>query len=231
MKPHLIGRMAILCLVTIMIITLSVGGSVMSQERPEKSIQLPKPSRKGGLPLEQTLSARRSVRQYESEPLTLEQVGQLLWAAQGITHARGFRTTPSAGALYPLETYVIAGNVEGLDAGVYHYAPHGHSLTPKGIGDKRNDLARAALGQSAVKNAPATFLFTAFYERTTVRYGQRGIQYVHMEAGHSAQNIALQAVSISLGTVMIGAFQDDSVKNLLHLSPGEIPLYLIPVGR
>lgn len=230
MKLQWIARMAIFCLVTFLM-TLSVGGPVMSQERTEKSVQLPEPSLDGGVSVERTLAERRSVRQYASEPLTLEQLGQLLWAGQGITHARGFRTAPSAGALYPLETYVIVGHVEGLDAGVYHYTPHSHSLTPRQTGDKRDDLARAALGQSPVRNAPVTFVFTAFYERTTVRYGKRGIQYVHMEVGHAGQNVALQAVSLGLGTVMIGAFQDDSVKSLLRLSADEIPLYLIPVGR
>lgn len=202
----------------------------MPQVQKESPITLPTPSLEGKVSLEATLAQRRSVRQYGEGPLTLEQISQLLWAAQGVTHPRGFRTAPSAGALYPLETYVIVGRVEGLPPGVYHYAPHSHSLARKAAADKRDELSRAALGQSPVRNAPATLLFTAFYERTTGRYGQRGIQYVHMEAGHAAQNVTLQAVSLGLGTVVIGAFQDDAVKKLLDLDAMEIPLYLIPVG-
>lgn len=203
----------------------------MSHDRKDPSIQLPKPSLEGRLSLEQTLLQRRSVRQYGESPLTLPEISQLLWAAQGVTHARGFRTAPSAGALYPLETYVVVGRVTGLPEGVYHYSPHSHALTRKLEGDRRDELSRAALGQSPVKNAPASIVFTAFHDRTTGRYGQRGIQYVHMEAGHAAQNVSLQAVSLGLGTVVIGAFQDDAVKGVLALDSRETPLYVIPVGR
>ncbi len=212
-------------------LTLIMGAETMSQEKQENTIQLPQPSHDGEVSLEQTLLERRSVRQYGPEPLTLQEVSQLLWAAQGITHARGFRTAPSAGALYPLETYVVVGNVKDLQPGIYHYAPHSHSLTLKMDGDKRDQLARAALGQSSVRMAQATMVFSAVYDRTMARYGQRGIQYTHMEAGHAAQNVTLQAVALGLGSVMIGAFQDDAVKKLMHLDGAETPLYLIPMGR
>ncbi len=212
-------------------LTLFMGAESMSQEKQANAIQLSQPSREGEVSLEQTLVERRSVRQYGDEPLALEEVSQLLWAAQGVTHPRGFRTAPSAGALYPLETYVVVGNVKDLQPGIYHYAPHSHSISLKMDGDKRDELARAALGQSPVRNAPATIFFSGVYDRTMKRYGERGVQYVHMEAGHAAQNVALQAVSLGLGSVMIGAFQDDAVKKLMRLPEAETPLYLIPVGR
>src|SRR5690606_4375366 len=141
---------------------------------------------------EQTLSTRRSVREYSDAPLILAQVSQLLWAAQGITHPGGFRTAPSAGARYPLETYLIAGKVSGLQTGIYQYVPHSHTLVAKALGEKRVALSQAALQQRAVSQAPVTILLAAVYTRTTGRYGERGMRYVHMEAGHAAQNVALQ---------------------------------------
>lgn len=202
----------------------------MSQDRQENTIRLPAAVHHGTVSLEQALLQRRSVRQYNDEPLPLEKASQLLWAAQGVTHASGFRTAPSAGALYPLETYLIAGKVTGLDAGVYLYDPRRHALVRKALGEKRGDLSRAALGQLPVGRAPATILLAAVYDRTTGKYGRRGVRYVRMEAGHAAQNIALQAVSLDLGAVFIGAFEDDLVKQVVGLGALETPLYLLPVG-
>ena len=174
---------------------------------------------------------RRSVRSYADEPLTLAEISQLLWAAQGITSPGGGRTAPSAGALYPLEVYLLAGEVTELPAGVYHYISKEHALIPVAEGDHRQALYEAALSQNAVKDAAAVMVITAVYERTTVKYGGRGIQYVHMEAGTAAQNIYLQVVSLDLGTVFIGAFHDDQVKRILRLGKDEIPLAILPVGR
>ena len=174
---------------------------------------------------------RRSVRNYTGEPLTLAEVSQLLWAAQGITSPSGGRTAPSAGALYPLEIYLLAGEVTDLPAGIYHYLPVEHALNPVVGGDQRQVLYEAALSQSAVKDAAAVIVITAVYERTTVKYGERGFQYVYIEVGSAAQNIYLQAFSLDLGTVFIGAFHDDQVKLILQLSGDETPLGIMPVGR
>lgn len=196
-----------------------------------ESIKLPDPILKGDTSIEEALVERRSVREFTNEPLTLTEISQLLWAAQGITHPGGYRTAPSAGALYPLEVYLVAGNVNDLPAGVYRYDPQGHALEKISEGDKRSMLSQAALGQEAVKNGAAVIVITAVYERTTVKYGDRGIQYVHMEVGSAAENIYLQAAALDLGTVFIGAFSDEEVKEVLGLPAEEQPLCIMPVGR
>ena len=194
-------------------------------------IKLPEPRYDSETSIEKALLERRSVRDYKDEPLTLIEVSQLLWAAQGITDPGGFRTAPSAGALYPLELYVVAGNVNDLPDGIYKYKPHGHELARVVEGDKRTELCNAALDQPPVKDAAAVIVFSAVYERTTGKYGERGIRYVHIEAGHAAQNIYLQAVSLNLGTVVIGAFDDEEVKKVLNTGDEEQPLYIMPVGK
>jgi len=206
-------------------------GECMDGEKMPKMIQLPQPRYHSSLSVESTLEKRRSVRRYLDEPLTLGEISQLLWAAQGITHFRGFRTAPSAGALYPLELYIAVGNVTDLGEGIYKYDPREHGLSKIVEGDQRAALSRAALNQGAVKNAPAVIVFCAVYRRVTVKYGQRGMRYVFMEVGHSAQNVCLQAVSLNLGTVTIGAFNDRQVKKITACRPDEEPLYMMPVGR
>jgi len=200
-------------------------------------IELPEPRRSGTLSVEEAIQRRRSIRAYREEPLTLSHLSQLLWAAQGITdERRGYRAAPSAGALYPLELYVVVGEggveMEGgfLEAGVYHYQPQNHALRFLLSGDLRRELASVALGQMFIADAPAVIVFTAIYERTTSRYGSRGRRYVHLEAGHAAQNVYLQAEALELGTVVVGAFQDGRVKELLELDREE-PLYLMPIGH
>ena len=197
----------------------------------ETTIKLPEPRYESDISIEQSLIQRRSIRSYTNDPLTLQDVAQLLWAAQGITDPRGFRTAPSAGALYPLEVYVVCGDVQDLPLGVYGYEPDGHQLMRIMDGDKRAEFAGAALGQSSVKEGAIAFVFTALYERTTTKYGDRGIMYVHIEAGHAAQNLCLQATALGLGVVTVGAFHDEEVTKLLHLPADEQPLYIIPVGR
>jgi SagB-type dehydrogenase family enzyme len=195
-------------------------------------IQLPEPRYQSETSLEEALSQRRSIRAYSGDNLTLEEVSQLLWAAQGITDPEGKkRTAPSAGALYPLELYIVVGDVEGLDKGVYRFIPQGHELVKVRDGDLRAELADAALGQGSVRAAAIDLVFTAVYERTTAKYNERGIRYVHMEAGHAAQNVYLQAVALDLGTVTIGAFGDAEVKQIMHLEEQEDPLYIMSVGR
>ncbi|RLC70773.1 MAG: nitroreductase [Chloroflexi bacterium] len=199
--------------------------------QPSVEVRLPSPELKGKVSVEEALLKRRSVRDYRDEPLTLEEVSQLLWAAQGITDPRGFRAAPSAGATYPLETYLVVGRVEGLAPGLYHYDPAKHRLVKLNDQDLRVELAAAALGQEWVKEAAVDIVFAAVYERTTQRYGNRGIRYVHMEVGHVGQNVYLEAVALGLGTVVIGAFYDDQVKKVLDLPEDEHPLYIMPVGR
>lgn len=195
------------------------------------SIALPTPVYESKMSVEHALLERRSVREYDAEPLTLTEISQLLWAAQGITHPDGLRTTPSAGALYPLEVYLVAGDVVDLPDGVYRYMPEGHELRLVLEGDRRKELSRAALGQSAILEAPSVIVIAAVYERTKVKYGERGVQYVHIEVGCASENIYLQAVSLGLGTVFIGAFHDDQVSETLHLGADSQPLGLMPVGR
>jgi SagB-type dehydrogenase family enzyme len=197
----------------------------------ENVVQLPEPRLGGPVSLEKALQSRRSVRHFKDEPITLAQVSQLLWAAQGITGSGRFRTAPSAGALYPLEIHLVAGKVEGLAAGVYRYVPQGHQLQRTLEGDRRRELSAAALGQSWVRECPAVLVIAAVYERTSAKYLGRGRQYVHIEVGHAAQNVLLQGVALDLGTVMVGAFHDEDVQKAVGLGDGEKPLCLIPVGR
>jgi SagB-type dehydrogenase family enzyme len=159
------------------------------------------------------------------------EVSQLLWAAQGVTASGGRRTAPSAGALYPLELYLVAGNVKGLPEGIYKYRPDGHEVMRAVAGDKRTELSQTALGQTSIRNAAVVLLLTADYERTTARYGERGVRYVHIEIGHVGQNVCLQAVALNLGAVVIGAFDDSGVKKMANLMPKEEPLYLIAIGK
>ncbi len=195
-----------------------------------ETIMLPQPRVSSATSIEVALSKRRSVRSYSDAPLTLAQVSQLLWAAQGVTDSRGFRTAPSAGALYPLELYLVVGAVEGLEAGVYHYMPAPHQLQRIASGDKREELAAAALGQSCVRRGTVVLVYAAVYERTTRKYGQRGRRYVYMEVGHAAQNVHLQAVALDLGAVVVGSFDDDHVREVLHLPEDHEPLYIMPIG-
>lgn len=194
-------------------------------------IKLPPPDYENKFPLNEALQKRRSVREYADQPISLKDAAQLLWAGQGATSVGGFRTAPSAGALYPLELYLVAGRVEGLEPGVYRYDPKQHTLTPAGAGDIRADLAAASLDQSWMARAPAMLAVSAVAVRTTGRYGDRGHRYVFMDAGHAAENVLLEAVALGLGGVVVGAFSDHDVKRILKLNDGEDPLYLIPVGR
>jgi SagB-type dehydrogenase family enzyme len=195
-------------------------------------IQLPGPRFESSVSLERALQARRSVRAYQDEPLTLVEAAQLLWAAQGVTEeTRGLRTAPSAGALYPMEVFLVVRRAVGLSPGVYRYLPRGHELESVRAGDLSGALADAALGQSSIREAAATIVLAGVYARTRGRYGDRTERYVHMEAGHVGQSIALQAVALGLNTVMMGAFQDREVARVLGMASEEAPLYIIPVGR
>lgn len=191
-----------------------------------KVIQLPEPRRKGEVSVEESMCLRRSVRQYSDQPLSIEEVSQLLWSAQGTRAGRKRRTAPSAGALYPLELYAVMGE------GIFHYAPETHTLSRIREGDLRVDLCHASLDQEFIIQAPLTVAITAVYERIAVKYGPaRGPRYVYMEVGHAAQNLALQAVALGLGSVPVGAFNDGMVKDILGVPQDHEPLYLLPVGH
>ncbi|HOK56296.1 MAG TPA: SagB/ThcOx family dehydrogenase [bacterium] len=194
-----------------------------------EKIKLPSPDFEGKISVEESLKSRRSVRSYKDTPLSLKELSQILWATDGKTADWGGRTAPSAGATYPLEIYVVVGNVEGLSPGLYHYEIDSHSLTLVKEGDLRTELSRAALNQTSIKLAPITIVISGIFERTTNRYGKRGERYVYMEVGHCGQNIHLQAESLGLGTVMIGAFEDEKVKKVLGIK--EDVFYLCPVGK
>lgn len=197
----------------------------------QESISLPRILADGEKDFTQLLRERRSVREFRDEPISLEELADLLWAAQGITHPQGYRTAPSAGALYPLELYVVVGRVQGLDKGVYHYIPEKHQLVKTLDGDKRKRLATEAYWQSWISDASVVVVFTAIYDRTTRKYSSRGKRYVHIEVGHAGQNLFLQAVSLGLGSVVVGAFSDKKVKDLLDLPGNTDPMILMPVGK
>lgn len=195
-----------------------------------QSIRLAPPHQDNGAALERCIRQRRSVRGFRDQALTEGELGQLLWAAQGGTGADGKRAVPSAGALYPLELYVAVGEVASLTRGVHHYCSGRHELSLVAPGHQREKLVDAARGQEWIATAPAVVCIAADFERTTAKYGMRGRGYVYMEAGHAAESLMLQAVALGLVTTMVGSFDDEEVKRLLHLGTNETPLCLIPVG-
>ena len=188
-------------------------------------ITLAKPDKVGSVSLEQAIAARRSRRDFLPRPLTLEQIGQLTWAAQGRDEVCGYRTAPSAGATYPLELFVVTGEA------LFAYLPDKHALEKLKDRDLRPALASSAWGQEFIQAAPLTIILAAQFTRTTGRYGKRGVRYVYIEAGHAAQNIHLQAEALALGSVAVGAFDDASVSKVLTLPDYLEPLYMIVIGH
>ncbi len=188
-------------------------------------INLPKPDVKGTVPLEQVIAMRRSRRDFLRQPLTPEQTGQLLWAAQGKATTGLFRNVPSAGATYPLE--VFAATEEGL----FHYLWNQHALERLADRDIRAQLSLTAWGQKFIEAAALTIIFTAEFSRTTGGYGQRGVRYVYMEAGHAAQNVHLQAEALGLGSVAVGAFDDAALNKVLSLPANLETVYMVVVGK
>jgi SagB-type dehydrogenase family enzyme len=198
-----------------------------AQERTSGTmvINFPQPAVDGPVSIEKALLERRSVRSYKNEPLTMADISQILWAAQGITEPkRGLRTTPSARAMYLLNTYLIVGNVTGLSEGMYKYQPQGHKIVKVANGDKKAHLYKA-VGQVPIKNAPATLVFSGMSDRSS------NPRWMYLEGGHVAQNVFLQAQSLKLGTVIIGGFKDEEVRKALNLSEKEQPIYIMPLGR
>lgn len=190
-----------------------------------EEIILPEPELKSAVSLEEALFTRRSIRDFNDKEIEINKISQLLWAAQGITeNSRGFRTAPSAGALYPLEIFIVRKD------GLYHYLPADNKLMKMDKGDLSQRLYEACIYQSAVAEGDINIIITAIYERTTAKYGDRGVRYVHLEAGHACQNILLEATSLDLGAVPVGAFDDAKINEIMGLPEAYIPLYVIPVG-
>jgi SagB-type dehydrogenase family enzyme len=212
--------------------TPSTGLSQSGERNGFKSvIMLPQPERFGDVSVEEAIYSRRSVRSFRNEPLTLAQISQLVWSAQGVTdRGRGYRTAPSAGALFPLEIYIVIGNAQALAPGIYRYEPASHSLRLTVSGDQRGKLAESAYDQKQIKEAPVVMAIVADFDKTKPKYGPKAARFVHMEAGHAGQNICLQAVSLGLATVPVGGFYDVNTKEALHLPSPQDPLYLFPIG-
>ena len=224
---------------------LVIAAAAVAGDRPESArpsagglaapaaaaLALPPPRTDDGMPLAQALRQRRSVRDLAARAVSLADVGQVLWAAQGVTHADGLRTAPSAGATYPLEIYLVAGALDGLAAGVYHYGPDRHGLVAVTTGDVRERLAAAALGQTWLEPAPAIVVVAAVEERTAQRYGGRAGRYVAIEVGAVVQNVQLQAAALGLGSTVVGAFDDAAVHRVVELAEAEQALAIVPVGH
>ena len=215
---------AAMCVAAVIAAACSGAARAATPATRQDALVLPTPRLNSSVSLETALATRRSVRSFADVALSWEEIGQLLWAAQGITSEWGARSAPSAGALYPLEVYVSTAT------GVYHYVPQGHQAVSTLDADMREDLWVAGLKQDAVRQAPAVFVIAAVYDRTSGKYGDRAARYVQLEAGHAAQNVLLQAVALGLGGVPIGAFDDAKVQAVLGLPEDQKPLYLIPVG-
>ncbi len=197
------------------------------------TVTLPKPLEKGSTSVEESIQRRRSCREYLRQPITLPHLSQILWAAQGVTDpSSGKRAAPSPGAKFTIELYAVVkkDGVEGLAPGVYHYEVDSHSVSLVSGGDFTSSLMAAARDQEQVGNAPVTIAILSLYERAMTRYGERGIQYAIQESGAVGENIYLEATALGLGTVMMGAFEEDRVSEILHAGNDEKPLLLMTVG-
>ena len=193
-------------------------------------IKLPGPKVPGWSRIEELIEERRSVRRYTDRELSESVISRILRAVQGISSEDGLRTVPSAGALYPLEIHLVAGEGSGLESGTYRYVPEEHTLVQEIAGDLRERLSRAAISQPMIKNAPVSIVISAVFPRITSKYGKRGVRYTHMEAGHAAQNVYLLGVELGIGTCAVGAFDDEEVRKVLKMPVNEDPLYILPLG-
>jgi SagB-type dehydrogenase family enzyme len=219
------------------------GGPLLLHGKPETYKHYPEalrykldaPQKEGGIPLWEAINRRRSIRNFKDIPLEKDVLSQLLWATQGITHESigfEFRAAPSAGALYPVETYLVIHNVKEIDAGIYHYGVKSHELVQLKKGNFREAAARAALDQDMAYSANVVFIWTAVFQRSKWKYNQRAYRYVYLDAGHIAQNLALAAVSLDLGTCQIGALYDEEVNALLSIGgEDESVIYMSAVGQ
>jgi SagB-type dehydrogenase family enzyme len=200
----------------------------------ESAMRLPQPDVIGQVTLEKAIKSRRTIRSFASSPISLKDLSQLLWAAQGVIETGGFRrSVPSGGALYPIDVYALVGEsgVREIESGVYHYEPRAHEIILVKEGDLRRELAKAALGQMWMAGAPVSLIVTAEYRRSSSKYGERGVRYSMIEAGHVGQNIFLQAEALGLGVGMVGAFHDQEVTWIAKLRQDHEPLLIMPVGH
>lgn len=189
------------------------------------TINLPPPKTNGAISIEEAIAKRRSERSFYPNNLSLEQISQLLWAGQGITEKTwGFRTVPSAGALYPLTLYIVKSD------GIFQYFPDSHKLGKISGEDRRPSLVRASLGQNYIGEAPLVIVIAGNFRITEAKYGQRAYRYINMEVGHAAENILLQAVAMGMAGIPIGTFWDDVVAKVLELPDTQDPYYIIPIG-
>ena len=220
------GKKAAALIIGLLCGSLVIGvGAAVSRTAPSNATKLPEPKTTSPYSIEEAIKNRRSEREYKPVDLTAAQISQLLWAAQGITDADwGLRSAPSAGAVYPLEIYVMR------STGIFHYLPQSHSLEQVSTEDRRAALSQAALGQAFVANAPVTFVIAADFQKVRQKYGGRTERYVYIEAGHAAENIHLQAVALGLGSIPVGAFWDDIAKKVISLPDNLFPIYIIPTG-
>ena len=200
-----------------------------------RRIDLPRPRSMAEMPLDRVLRLRKSIRRFSDRPLTVDQLSYLLWAAGGIQRQeRGheFRTAPSAGALYPIETYLVVNNVEDLPAGVYHYALQGHALEELRLGSYAGAIAAAALGQRMCAEAQVVFVWTAIFQRSKWKYHQRAYRYIYLDAGHIAENLALAATALALGSCQIGALFDQEASDVVGVDgTEESVIYMTAVGH
>jgi len=212
----------------LMLAILTGTGGGLAQEL----VKLPPPQSQGKVSVEQALAQRRTIRRFSSQALDLQQLSQLLWATDGVNDPRGRRTAPSAGATFPLDLYLVAGEqgVGTLAAGVYRYRPTEQALELLVPGDLRGAVARACLQQTWMAEAPVMVVIGADYRRCTARYGERGVRYTHMEVGHAAQNLFLEAGGLGLGAGIVGAFEDQALAQTLKLPRESHPLLVMPVG-
>jgi SagB-type dehydrogenase family enzyme len=207
------------------------GNSQMVVKNKKNSIQLPVPKTNGALSVEQAIAQRRSIRQYKQLPLSIDTIAQLLWAAQGITHDTLKRAVPSAavpdgGPLYPLELYLVAKNITGLAAGVYHYIVQKHALEQC----VSEDVSACLSSQPCVMQAMASIVICGDYERIGRAYPEQAQRYTHMEVGMAAENLYLQSQALNVGTVFVGHFDEKAVHALLALPAKEQPLCIMPLG-
>jgi SagB-type dehydrogenase family enzyme len=231
MKKILFSSLAIIIIISSLLIYSNMN-TVAQSNKPKFEIKLPNPSRTGKMSLEEALAKRRTMRTYLDSAITKQNLAQLLWAAMGATSPQGKRTAPSAGATYPLDLYIVVGNVKDVPQGIYTWSNSSNNLLCQQNGDFRKNIADACHSQEFIIKAPINVIYVANWNRIKPRYEDRSEKYCDQEAGHSAQNLLLEAVTMNCGGCPIGAFDEKSISNILKLdSINQKPMYIITIGR